>query len=358
MRVLQLIDSLHSGGAERVAVNFANALVAEIDKSFLCTTRQEGVLKSNLNSEVGYLFLRKRSVIDFKAIKILNRFIKNERIDIVHAHSTSFFLATIVKLLNQKIKVVWHDHYGNSEFLDKRKAVMIKLCSNYFDFIFCVNKNLEYWAKKNLKFQNVLYLPNFAILKDVKPQTSLSGLDGKRIVCLANLREQKDHFTLIKAFKEVLKKHSDWSLHLVGKDFLDDYSKKLKKELESNKLTNNVFLYGSRPDIKNILGQCEIGLLSSKSEGLPLAILEYGMSKLAVICTKVGECESVIVDKNYGILVNPEDVNELYLATKYLIENKSARLKIAIEINKKIQEEFSPEVIINSVLNIYKKLTN
>ena len=72
MKVLQLIDSLNSGGAERVAVNFANALVNKIEKSYLCTTRQEGVLKLNLNSQVGYLFLQKRSVIDFKAIKLLN----------------------------------------------------------------------------------------------------------------------------------------------------------------------------------------------------------------------------------------------------------------------------------------------
>ena len=203
-----------------------------------------------------------------------------------------------------------------------------------------------------------MYLPNFAILNDVTPQTRLSGLDGKRIVCLANLREQKDHITLIKAFKEVLKKNPDWSLHLVGKDFYDDYSKDLKKELDSYKLVNNVFLYGSRPDIENILGQCEIGLLSSKSEGLPLAILEYGLSKLPVICTNVGECESVIESENYGILVNPEDEKELYQSINYLIENKNVRLNMAFELNKKVREEFSQEVILNLVLNIYKNKVN
>jgi glycosyltransferase involved in cell wall biosynthesis len=356
MRVLQLIDSLHSGGAERVAVNFANALVKKIDKSYLCTTRQEGVLKSSLNSQVDFLFLKKRSVIDIKAIKILNRFIKVERIDIIHAHSTSFFLATIIKILNKKIKVIWHDHYGNSEFLHKRKSRGIKLCSKYFDFIFCVNKNLEHWAKKYLKFKNVLYLSNFAVLSDVKPQTGLLGLNGKRIVCLANLREQKDHFTLIKAFKEVLKKHPDWSLHLVGKDFLNDYSKKLKRALESNNLANNVFLYGSRPDIENILSQCEMGLLSSKSEGLPLAILEYGLSKLPVICTNVGECESVIESESYGILVNTEDEKELHHAINNLIENKNERLKMAFKLNQKVREEFSQDVIMKIVINIYKKI--
>ncbi len=57
MRVLQLIDSLDGGGAERIAVNVANSLTAYVDKSFLCATRKEGILKSTISNNVGYLFL-------------------------------------------------------------------------------------------------------------------------------------------------------------------------------------------------------------------------------------------------------------------------------------------------------------
>ncbi len=92
----------------------------------------------------------------------------------------------------------------------------------------------------------------------------------------------------------MVKEYPKWSLHLVGKDFNDDYSLKLNNLIESLDLKKNIFLYGSKPDISNILRQCEIGLLSSKSEGLPLALLEYGLANLPVIATKVGECESVI----------------------------------------------------------------
>lgn len=356
MRVLQLIDSLHSGGAERVAVNIANALSNKIDKSFLCTTREEGLLISSLDPHVGYLFLKKRSIIDLRAVRALNKFINTQKIDIIHAHSTSFFLAIIIKLLNKRVKVIWHDHYGNSEFLQKRKSLPIKLCSKHFDFIFSVNKNLKNWAINYLKTENILYLPNFAVLNNVNPQTKLLGYKGKRIVCLANLREQKDHFTLIRAFKKVLIKHQDWSLHLVGRDFHDDYSIKLKKELESIKSEKSIFLYGSRPDIQNILSQSEIGLLSSKSEGLPLAILEYGLSKLPVIATKVGECASIIENDSFGILVNPKNVQELSKAMSYLIENKNERLNKSKVLNKKILEEYSQDVVVNTVLNIYKKI--
>lgn len=59
MRIVQIIDSLDAGGAERMAVNYANTLVGKIVFSGLIATRKEGVLKENLNPEVSYLFLKK-----------------------------------------------------------------------------------------------------------------------------------------------------------------------------------------------------------------------------------------------------------------------------------------------------------
>lgn len=357
MKVLQLIDSLHPGGAERVSVNIANALSAKIDKSFLCATRAEGVLKTSLDPDVGYLFLKKRMVLDIKAINRLSKFVKNQNIDLIHAHSTSFFLAVIIKLLNRNIKLIWHDHYGNSEFLERRKSLVLKICAKYFDYVLCVNKNLETWARNYLKKNKVSYLPNFTVDNKVSPQTKLKGSVGKRIVCLANLRPQKDHITLIKAFINVVKEYPEWTLHLVGKDFKDEYSFMVKNEIELNNLSNHILIYGSKPDISNILAQCEIGLLSSRSEGLPIALLEYGMANLAVIATNVGECESVIKSRENGIVVKPNDVNELFEAIKYLIENEQERIQKSELFNLRVMNEFSQKVAVNSILDIYKKIS-
>lgn len=356
MKVLQIIDSLHPGGAERVAVNIADSLLKKSDGSFLCATREEGILKSSIDPGVVYFFLKKKSVVDIRAIVNLNKVIRNNKIDIIHAHSTSFFIAVIMKMLNSQVKLVWHDHYGNSEFLDKRKSWILKYCSKYFDYVFCVNKNLEDWAKNYLNIKKVIYLPNFVVQNKITPQTSLFGEEGKRIICLANLRPQKDHLTLIRAFKNVLKENPDWTLHLVGKDFNDEYSSKVKNEIANNNLGAQIFLYGSKPDISNILRQCEIGLLSSKSEGLPLALLEYGLAKLAVVATKVGECEAVIENSNNGILINPNDEKALGDAINCLIENLNYREKSALSFNKKIVNEYSEKVIIKTLMDIYKRI--
>ena len=62
MKVLQLIDSLATGGAERMAVNLANLLSSHIESSYLCSTRKEGALKNAINLDVKYLFLNRMNL--------------------------------------------------------------------------------------------------------------------------------------------------------------------------------------------------------------------------------------------------------------------------------------------------------
>ena len=59
IHVIQLIDSLEPGGAERMAVTIANGLTEQVAFSGLVTTRLEGGLKSTINEKVGYAFLNK-----------------------------------------------------------------------------------------------------------------------------------------------------------------------------------------------------------------------------------------------------------------------------------------------------------
>ncbi len=353
MRVLQLIDSLQIGGAESTAVNYANLLAKEIEDVFLCATREEGPLKSALNKEVKYLFLKKRSSIDFKAIKTLNKFIKEHKITIIHAHSTSYFFATLLKIFNRKIKIVWHDHNGNRSSSNSYANMVLKFCSRFFYKIIVVNIDLKLWAENTLHVKKVYYLPNFSVLKGEKRKTILKGIEGKRIVCLANLREPKNHLFLLNAFSNICNLFEDWTLHLIGEDFNDEYSENINQFIKENSLEKQVFLYGLKQDVKQILQQSDIGVLSSTSEGLPLTILEYGLAKLAVVATNVGDCDKVITNQNEGVLVEPNDDNAFSEALSNYINNKTLRITSGKMLYKNIEINFSVQNSINQLVSIY-----
>ena len=102
-----------------MAVNYANGLSNKIGFSGLIATRKEGVLKEQLEKDVHYSFLNKKNNSDVRAFFKLREFCVKNKVQYIHAHSSSFFWAVLVKLTLPKLKVIWHDHYGNSEFLNK-----------------------------------------------------------------------------------------------------------------------------------------------------------------------------------------------------------------------------------------------
>lgn len=338
-----------------MAVSYANALVRRTERSYLCCTRLEGMLKNELSPEVGYLFLEKRSSLDPKAFLRLRCFIRSSHIDIIQAHSSSWFLALLVKWSLPGLKLVWHDHYGLE--LRERKPGILKLASGYFDGIFCVNPELKKWAKQQLFCPEVHYLRNFLPAKE--PETpkiqKLSG-EGFRIICVANLRPQKDHLNLLKAFKILSGKYPDLSLHLIGGAEYTACAEEVKDFIKHNKLENKVVLYGAKSGVAAFLAQADLGVLSSRSEGLPVALLEYGRAGLPVVCTRVGECAEVI--GNHGKSVPSRNPEALAFAIEYYMKEEDKRKEDARNFQRKIRREFSEESVMQEMGLYFKELLN
>ena len=351
MRILQIIDSLDAGGAERMAVNYANALADTIGFSGLVVTRKEGSLLNQVSKKVSYLYLNKKGTIDFKALFRLRKFVLENKVAIIHAHSTSFFLAFLLKLSCPSVKLIWHDHYGDSEFLSKRPSLSLRLMLPFFDGIIAVNQNLKLWAEQKMHFKNVIYLPNFPSneITDLK-NTVLQGIKGKRIVSLANLRVQKDHFLLLEVAKKVQISHPEWTFHLVGKDFEDDYSMQIKNLVLELNLENNIFIYGSKPDVQNILEQSTIAILTSQSEGLPVALLEYGSYAKPVVVTNVGEIPLLIQDGVNGFMVETGEAQLFYDSLVKLMENETLQNDFGKALQQTIYDDYSEKSVIEKYL--------
>lgn len=352
MRILQLIDSLEAGGAERMAVNYANALSKKIEFSGLVATRLEGALKSQILKNVDYLFLEKKSKIDLVAVLKLRNYCQRNQVEIVHAHATSFFLASLLKIFLPSIKVIWHNHNGRSQNLSKIKIMILKFCSVSFQGIIVVNQLLKDWSQKNFKNATIVYLPNFVFVQSYKQiHIQLKGQDGSRIICLANLRAEKNHLLLLEVAKTISQKYPFWSFHLIGKDFGDTYSKSLQEFVVLNNLENAVFIYGTLNNIEGILEQGSIGVLSSDLEGLPVALIEYAQAEISVVVTAVGEIPNIIENYQNGLLVPPKDQNAFCEALESLILNKELRQNLGKALKNTVEKHYSEDVVIEQYLN-------
>jgi len=307
---------------------------------------------NQVNSKVSYLYLNKSGVVDLKSLFKLRKLVQINKVELIHAHSTSFFFAFLLKLTCPSLKIIWHDHYGNSEFLYKRPSLVLRLILPFFNGIIAVNQNLKLWAEQKMNFKNVIYLPNFPSKEnEVLENTVLKGAKGKRIVSLANLRVQKNHFLLLEVAKKVLISHPEWTFHLVGKDFEDDYSQKIKNLILEYNLEKNVFIYGSRQDVQNVIEQSTIAILTSQSEGLPVALLEYGWYEKPIVVTNVGEIPLLIQDGINGFLVETGNTQSFYDSLLKLMNNEILQNNFGKALQQTIYSKYSEQTVLQQYLN-------
>lgn len=359
MRIVQIIDSLDAGGAERMAVNYANALAEQISFSGLVTTRKEGALLNEIRSNCSYLFLNKKQTIDVHAIFKLREYIVTNKVEIIHSHGTSFFTAVLLKIVYPKIKIIWHEHYGARVHQTASDTIILILCSFFFSAIFVVNNQLLDWVKQKTFCKKVFYIPNFTDFDtEKKGTTALQGNSGKRIVCVANLKKPKNHLMLLRAFKALVVDNIQWTLHLIGEEYHDEYSKEIRDYIKKEKLESSVFIYGAKSDIKNILSQATIGVLASTAEGFPVSLLEYGLAGLPTISTNVGSCSELIKDNVTGLLFDPKNDVELKKQLCKMISDKSLRDRFGVYLRELVVGKYSKKHILKLLIAKCEEIKN
>lgn len=357
MVILHLIDQLEIGGAERVAVNLSNGLSRDGDQIFLCASRRAGPLARALNSQVRYFCLKRRGRFDPIAFIRLVRFVLQNQIQIIHAHSTSLFLAVMVQRLVRGIKIIWHDHYGDHAF-ERRSSNLYRWFVLRASAVISVNRQLASWTINSLGVPEgrVCYIPNFIQLEDVQPVHDLPGDPGYRIVCVAGLRPQKDHSTLIRAMEIVCKEELKAHLLLVGREGTKMYMKGLWEEIGRLGLEDKITWLGPRNDVQAVLRACDIGVLSSRSEGLPLSLLEYGAVGLPAVASSVGECSEVLDNGKVGLLVPSGNPDALSDAILDLLRDRRMRELLGQGFHARVLKEYSASAALATIRGLYNRV--
>lgn len=333
-----------------MAVNYANGLLEYVEFSGLVCTRKEGRLQSQIHSGVSYFFLDKKSSFDFNALLQFRKYCVQHQIDFIHAHSSSFFWAVLVKLSLPKLKIIWHNHLGASKNLKGFYFYLLKFCSLFFYTTIAVNQDLQQWNNNTL-FVTGFYLPNFTLIEndDLTETEILKGVKGKKILCLANLRSEKNHLFLLEVATLLKAYDAEWSFHLVGKDFNDAYSEQLKQAIIDKNLTENVYVYGSLTAVKEVINESDFGILTSTSEGLPVSLLEFGFLGKTVIASNVGDIKSLIIADETGLLIAEHNATDFFNAIIKLIEQKDFKFKLEQNFLKHVVSNYS----IDAILKIY-----
>jgi glycosyltransferase involved in cell wall biosynthesis len=355
---MHIIDTLAAAGAERVAVNIVNALQRDQYVTYLCTTRADGPLDALVAPDVVRLRLHRTSRFDFGAVKRLRRFIQSRDIRLIHAHSSALFIARLAAW-GTGATIVWHAHYGRYAVEDQA-AYRYRAAMPGIGGVLTVNQEMAEWCSRRLKVpaERVWYLPNpVALEESAGPLASpLPGIKGSRIICLANFRPEKDHFTLVRAMARAAREVPGAHLILAGKTNDENYQRDVQKEIAALGIEGNVSMLGERHDVSAILRSCDIGVLSSSSEGLPMSLLEYGAAGLPAIATDVGQCGDVLDCGRAGILVPSGNPDELAAAMTQLLQSSAERSRLAALFRERVMKTYDSKTVIRQISDIYRSV--
>ncbi len=94
------------------------------------------------------------------------------------------------------------------------------------------------------------------------------------------------------------------------------------------------------------------------SEGLPLAILEYGAHKMPVVATNVGKVSNVIISGKEGLVVESDNLVQFSDSIIKFIENENFRNEMSTALNKKIELSFSAQSIVKEYVFWLHSLAN
>ncbi len=321
---MQLIDSLQTGGAEMMSVRIANELAKSGIDSHIVATRSTGELVIQIRENVNVYCINKRNSFDLISFFRLVLYVKKHGITHIHAHSNSIYFAILLKIFNAKLKIIWHDHYGESEYVQKRRARILKLLARFIDAEIAVNDLLHNWAKSYLKIDKVVVINNI-VDTDRFIQSPLLSYDGEiKILLLANFREQKNHFLALDILQKLEVIYPGrFSLHLVGNIIDSAYFFRIKQKISDFSL--KVKIYINESDSRKLIEKSHICLITSRSEGLPLAILEYAAIGRPIVSSKVGQIPYVIDNGISGFVCDYLQDEDFVIAIIKLIKDEDLR---------------------------------
>lgn len=277
-------------------------------------------------------------------------------IGIIHIHTASnssfwrkSIYINIAKLFGKK--VVLHIHGGMfNQFYENNKE-KVKKVLNKVDTIIALSKYWKNYFEETVGCKNVVIIPNIVENPNKIPNNKKNTIDA---VFLGTINDNKGVFDILETVKRNREYFSQRiTIHIGGIGEVE----RLKQFIDENDLSDIIKYEGWVDEKKkaNLMSLCDIFLLPSYIEGLPISILEAMTYKMATISTNVGGIPEIIEDGINGFLIEPGNIKQLFDAIKSLVEDVNIRTTMGEESYRRVTPHL-PENVAASLEKLYNNL--
>ncbi|MEC4005491.1 glycosyltransferase [Flavobacterium sp. SUN052] len=367
IRVLNIVETINSGGVERRRLSMAKLLdKSEFELKIICTNAVGDFPKEFKKYgveliEIGDL----KSIFSFKqylkVIKVINLF----KPHIIHG--AVFEGVTLAALTGffKRVPVVIIEETSDPQTRSWRGNLFMKIFAKLSNKVIGVSPastgylihKLKINPKKVVLINNGVAQPNISneeqiiILKqelNIKKNEIVIGSMGRM-----DSDQTKRFSDLIKAFAILNKNEFFVKLLLVGDGKEKANYEQLVKELSIEK---NVIFTGYQNDVHSYFSIIDIFSLVSSHESFGLVLAEAMLHRIPIVATKVGGMQYIVDDEITGFLVEKYNIYAIENKLKLLCEDKNLRLKMGQSGYEKALKNYTEEQYVMNIQNLYFSL--
>lgn len=362
MKIIQMIYSLCSGGAEKFVVDLSNQLAESGHEVILCMLRSDEDGKSIFNRQfltgkVRFHSMKFDRGINLTKIRLIEHFLLVEKPDVVHCHLNVIPYIFRFALFHKKLLFIHTLHsvanntggvgvqYYINRFFYKmniiRPVCISKLCQDSY---------IEYY-----KLSNAPFIDNGRALIPVSPsfakvKTEIEGykysLHTFVFIHVARYNSQKNQQLLIDSFNKLNAEGRDYILLVIGSGF--DCKEGINLQQSA---CDKIHFLGEKNNVNDYLQCADAFCLTSTFEGLPISLLEAISCGVTPICTPVGGIPDVIIDGKYGYLSSDLSVDAFSKAVQRYIDKPIDRNCLRDYFHR----NYSMEICAERYLEFYNK---
>jgi glycosyltransferase involved in cell wall biosynthesis len=354
VKVLHLIPSLGSGGAERQLSIVAPALA-----------------KAGIEIHVGYCYdgpniqnlidssvhLHKFSITgnhDVKLFYQLWSLVHHVKPDIIHTWILQMDIVGGVVARLAGVPFIVSERSSQMNYPDGWKTRLRVLIGK---MAMCVIANsrggVEYWQNRS-KNLNIRMVRNCITGRDGNEQGTLARVSesGSPFILFAGrLSHEKNIFVMIEAMIEALKKVPGAEAHIFGEGGLKT---SLLDRVSESGLSKRIHVHGYTADLANWMAEADVLVSTSWFEGNPNAVLEAAASGCPLVISDI-PAHREIFDNESATFAEPDSPDEFTRAIQFLLRNKSVAKMKAVHA-KKLMQGYGMSNVIESYLDIYEKI--
>lgn len=365
MRIAHLISSGGMFGAENVLLNLAQWFNQNGETVWVGALKDSRSPKlqvidraKTLNLPVFVIDCRGR--FDINAVLALKKFMKEHKIEILHTHN---YKSDVIGLLSAKLASVPIVATAHG-FTEVTKAVSFYekldrwLLKKFFNAVVVVAETVlgDFHSPRKKVIANGLEITRFEANKELRQKFRAAchiNEDEALIGIVGRLSVEKNQELFIHAAHDFLRQNKNVKFVIVGNGPEED---KLKSLVMAYALKKEIIFTGLIEDVAGVYQGLDIFTLTSRTEGIPMTILEAMASRVGVVAPKVGGIPQIIYHRETGMLFEKDDKDGLVKVWQELVQDFKLRQNLINHAYEYVKSEFLQSVMAEKYLDCYRNV--